>query len=112
MTPLPQALRLAGTMVLDRNPRPGVDHRRLDGIQRAGIEAMPAWQHSARSAGWAGARPCTYDGLPTIGWTDGVVVASGHGMVGITLAPITGQLVRGVIDGHPDPRVDMLNPQR
>ncbi|HEX5730857.1 NAD(P)/FAD-dependent oxidoreductase, partial [Microbacterium sp.] len=111
VTPLPGALRMAGTMVLDRNPRPGVDRRRLDGIHRAGIEALPSWKGASRSAGWAGARPCTYDGLPRIGWTDrerGVLVASGHGMVGVTLAPITGQLVRGIIDGRPDPRLDIL----
>ena len=113
ITPLPDALRMAGTMVLGRNPRPGIDRRRLDAIHRAGVEAMPAWSGSQRSAGWAGARPCTYDGLPTIGWIDAsrkVMVAGGHGMVGVTLAPVTGQLVRGIIDGDPDPRVENLAP--
>ncbi len=114
VTPLSRSLRLAGTMVLDRNARPAIDRRRLDAIHRAGIDAMPAWSSSPRSAGWAGARPITYDGLPTIGWIDHsrrVMVASGHGMVGVTLAPITGQLVRGIIDGDPDPRIEHLGPR-
>jgi D-amino-acid dehydrogenase len=112
ITPLSSTLRMAGTMVIGRDPRPDVDRRRLDAIHRAGVAALPAWAGSRRSAGWAGARPCTYDGLPTIGRHRGVIVASGHGMLGVTLAPITAQLVRGIVEGRPDPRLEMLRPGR
>lgn len=112
ITPLAGRLRLAGTMVLERQPRPEPDPRRLAGIRRAGMEALPAWAAVRRSAGWAGARPCTFDGLPRIGRRGGVIVAAGHGMLGVTLAPITGRLVRGIIDGRPDPRLATLNARR
>ena len=46
---------------------------------------------------WAGLRPMTADGLPIVGRLrpDGnVLVASGHGMLGLTLAPSTAKTVR------------------
>jgi D-amino-acid dehydrogenase len=115
ITPLSGTLRLGGAMVIGRDPHPQVDHRRLHAVHRAGIAALPAWSDASGSPGWAGARPCTSDGLPTIGPVDrhrGVIVAAGHAMLGVTLAPITGQLVRGIIDGRPDPRAGILSPKR
>ena len=112
ITPLSGRLRLAGTMVLEREPRLELDPRRLEGIRRAGVEALPAWAEARSSAGWAGARPCTFDGLPRVGRRGRVIVAAGHGMLGVTLAPITGRLVRGIVDGRPDPRLQLLTAGR
>jgi D-amino-acid dehydrogenase len=45
---------------------------------------------------WRGLRPCTPDGLPFLGRSrlyDNLIVAAGHAMIGISLAPITGRLV-------------------
>lgn len=45
---------------------------------------------------WRGLRPCSPDGLPYIGRTnryDNVVLATGHGMMGLSLGPATGKLV-------------------
>ena len=45
---------------------------------------------------WAGLRPCTPDGLPVIGRLKqfkNVVVATGHGMLGVTLGPVTGKII-------------------
>ena len=42
---------------------------------------------------WAGMRPTTPDDLPLIGTVPGfdhLYVATGHGMLGVTLAPATG----------------------
>jgi D-amino-acid dehydrogenase len=59
---------------------------------------------------WAGLRPMTPDGLPVIGrgrrWGN-VWLATGHGMLGVTLAPSTGRLVAELVSGrmpHLDPR--------
>ena len=52
---------------------------------------------------WAGLRPFTPDGLPYIGLTRGIenlMVATGHAMLGISLAPITGKLVKEIVDGE------------
>jgi len=48
-----------------------------------------------RADDWVGSRPLTTDGMPLIGQTatDGVYVAGGHGMWGITLGPVTGRLL-------------------
>lgn len=49
---------------------------------------------------WRGLRPCSPDGLPYIGKAnryDNVVLATGHGMMGLSLGPATGKLVSEVI---------------
>lgn len=48
---------------------------------------------------WSGGRPLSGDGKPLIGGTksQGVFVNSGHGMWGITLAPISGRLISDLI---------------
>lgn len=59
---------------------------------------------------WAGWRPMTPDGLPVIGWSpaaDNVLIAAGHNMLGLSMAPATGKLVAELLDGrepHVDPR--------
>src|SRR5205814_371488 len=63
-----------------------------------------------------GARPCTRDGLPMIGPQQGrpnVIAATGHAMLGITLAPVTALLVRQLLVGErDDPRLDAVRPTR
>ena len=50
-----------------------------------------------------GARPGTPDNLPLLGDVDGVVWAAGHHRNGILLAPVTADLIAGVLDGEPLP---------
>lgn len=52
---------------------------------------------------WAGLRPGSPDGLPTLGVRDGVVVATGHFRNGILLAPITAAIVRALVLGERPP---------
>jgi hypothetical protein len=44
---------------------------------------------------------CTPDGVPLVGWIrrGRIAVATGHGMLGVTLAPITGQILAELFDG-------------
>ena len=65
---------------------------------------------------WCGLRPCSPDGLPYLGRAaryDNLVVATGHAMMGISLAPITGRLFAEMISGEP-PSIDisLLSPDR
>jgi len=59
---------------------------------------------------WFGWRPMTPDGLPLIGRSSAlsnVVLAAGHNMLGLSMAPATGQLVAELLDGrepHLDPK--------
>ncbi|EQD78277.1 FAD dependent oxidoreductase domain protein, partial [mine drainage metagenome] len=58
------------------------------------------------SAPWAGSRPMVPDGLPVIGPLRGapnVIAATGHAMLGVTLAPATGELVADMVAGSPLP---------
>jgi D-amino-acid dehydrogenase len=57
---------------------------------------------------WAGLRPMTYDDLPVIGRAPrlrNLILATGHGMLGITTAPATGKLVSEIVCGAP-PHID------
>jgi D-amino-acid dehydrogenase len=65
---------------------------------------------------WAGLRPATADGLPLIGalpGQDGLFVAAGHGMLGVTLAPATAALLAPlVLHGRAAPELAPFSPGR
>jgi D-amino-acid dehydrogenase len=112
ITPFDGRLRLAGTLELtgtdDR-----VDARRVEAILAAVRRAMPEFGQRRTLNVWRGLRPCTPDGLPVIGRIDDVanaIVAAGHGMWGLQLAPLTGQLVSAIAAG--DERDRELQPLR
>ncbi len=57
---------------------------------------------------WFGWRPMTPDGLPVIGRSPAmanVLIAAGHNMLGLSMAPGTGKLVAELLDGRP-PHID------
>jgi len=68
------------------------------------------------SAAWAGLRPMTSDGLPVIGElrdSPGLFVASGHGMLGVTLAPATAAILAPlVLRGDAGPELAPFDPAR
>ncbi|HJU47909.1 MAG TPA: FAD-dependent oxidoreductase, partial [Gaiellaceae bacterium] len=65
---------------------------------------------------WHGWRPMTPDDLPLIGRAPGIdnlVVATGHGMLGVTLAPATAALLAPlVLEGRDDPALAPFSPAR
>ncbi|QEC46367.1 FAD-dependent oxidoreductase [Baekduia soli] len=84
-----------------------VDPRRIAGIYtRVGrYLRRPPTPGAHHAPTWSGLRPCTPDGLPIIGRlrrTPGIVVAAGHGMLGLTLAPATGDDVARLVLCDPD----------
>jgi D-amino-acid dehydrogenase len=65
--------------------------------------------------GWAGFRPATPDSLPLLGpvpGAPGVIVATGHGMLGVTLAPATGVAVAALARGERPAWIAALDPAR
>jgi D-amino-acid dehydrogenase len=113
-TPLDGYLRLAGTMELGAAST-RIDRRRVEGVHGAGRRALRAWRDAPVTKVWSGLRPCTPDGLPIVGRLPGcpsVAVATGHAMLGLTLAPVTGRLVRELLEGAPRPELDRLRPGR
>ena len=68
-----------------------------------------------RQEEWVGSRPCTADGLPLVGGTTSprVFVAGGHGMWGMSLGPVTGQLLaHRIATGEADPILAPFDPTR
>ena len=113
VTPLDGRLRLGGTMQfagLDER----IDRRRLDGVLSAGRRMLPGWSDAPTVSMWAGLRPCSPDGLPYVGWLDPgrVLLATGHAMLGLTLAPLTGQQVADLVDGRELPDAAAFDPGR
>ncbi len=117
VTPLPDPegpprVRLAGTLELgvwseELNPT------RLSAIRRAASRYLELDPEGGEA--WAGLRPCTPDGLPAVGRPRGLenlVVATGHGTLGISLAPVTGELVARVVAGEEPAELELLRPDR
>ena len=101
ITPLGARVRLAGTLELTGTDE-RIDQRRVDAIVRAATRAVPAFAGRPRLHVWRGLRPCTPDGLPIIGRApnlDNLTLATGHGMWGLQMAPLTAQLVASIVRG-------------
>jgi len=114
-TPLEGRLRLAGTLELAGLDL-SVDRLRVGAIVRAAERGLPRLRGRRVLEVWRGLRPCTPDGLPIVGRPAGlanVTLATGHAMMGLTLAPITGRLVAELLAGE-RPSLDLrpLSPNR
>ena len=109
-TPMGGALRFGGTMeIAGMNER--INPRRVAGILRAVPQYFPRFrpEHFEGLQPWCGLRPCSPDGMPYLGRTRAaanLVVATGHAMMGLSLAPATGGLVGQIID-HEATRFDL-----
>ncbi|MEM7038324.1 MAG: FAD-dependent oxidoreductase [Bacteroidota bacterium] len=117
VTPLADTLRFAGTMEIV-DPEAPLNPRRVIGIQKSIPRYFPAWSAVKwqNQTAWNGLRPCSPDGLPYIGRCKNLknlYFATGHAMLGISLAPVTGQMIASLIDGKPSAlQHDLLHPER
>jgi D-amino-acid dehydrogenase len=112
-TPLAGRLRIAGTLEIGTDPD-SIDTRRVDAIREAGQRHL-AGVPDEPSHIWMGQRPLSADSMPLVGPLPGdprVIIASGHGTLGITLAPVTGELVADHITGDLDVADPLLDPSR
>lgn len=109
VTPFKEAFRLAGTLELS-GLELSLRMRRVQAIYRAAGRYLPTLRLSSMEQAeiWAGLRPCTPDGLPVVDrvpGTDNLWVATGHAMLGISLAAVTGELMAALLTGA-EPPVD------
>jgi D-amino-acid dehydrogenase len=114
LTPLGSRLRVAGMMEF-RRPDDPLDPRRITAIVDAVRPFLTGVDLDERRDEWVGSRPCTPDGLPLLGRTASprVLVAGGHGMWGIALGPLTGQLLaQTVFKGETPPELAPFDPLR
>jgi len=101
VTPIAAVVRMTtGLDLAGFNSRP--DLKRLELIRRAAARYLPGLVVDGEPEAWFGYRPLTPDSLPIIGPIKdlpNLILATGHGQLGITLAPITGKLVSELIRG-------------
>ena len=117
VTPMNGSLRFGGTMeIAGLNEQ--VTQRRVQGIINAVSRYFPEFgpDDFAGINPWCGLRPCSPDGMPYVGRTRAVynlVVATGHAMMGMSLGPVTGQIVADLI-GNKQSAFDLrlLSPDR
>ena len=108
LTPLADRLRVAGTMEFD-GTTDRFNPKRIEAIVRAASPLLRDVDLEDRHDEWVGARPITPDGLPVMGPVRGherVIVAAGHNMLGVTLAPTTGEVIARLVTTG-DPGVDL-----
>lgn len=117
LSPFEGGVRIAGVFELgarDAQAPPDVGPRLL----AAARPYLAGWQPDADGPieAWAGLRPVTPDGLPLIGplpGLEGAYLATGHGMLGVTLAPATAALLAPlVLEGRAAPELAPFDPGR
>jgi D-amino-acid dehydrogenase len=118
ITPYETTTRIAGNFILG-DGTPDISGDRLQNIYKNVRSVFPTWnipQPEVADA-WTGARPVTPDGMPVIGFSShypNLSINTGHAMMGISLAPVSGRIAADLIAGEPaDPRTtSFLNPGR
>ena len=117
LSPFAGGVRIAGVFELGARKAeapPGAGER----LVAAARPYLDGWRpdSDAPVQAWAGLRPATPDGLPLIGalpGVDGVYLATGHGMLGVTLAPATAALLAPlVLEGRAAPELAPFDPAR
>lgn len=104
LTPMNGQIRFGGTMeIAPMNAQ--INMKRVEGIVSAIPDYYPDYQVEIPPIDkiWYGFRPCSPDGLPYIGYSKNLknlIVAGGHGMMGLSLAPATGKLVAQLAQGE------------
>jgi D-amino-acid dehydrogenase len=115
VSPLQHRIRFGGTMELGPL-RTNIRWSRVEGIFESIKYYYPDWKGELPdiNAVWYGFRPCSPDGLPCIGKIPGfenLHVATGHGMMGVSLAPATGQAIADQILKNENP-MPAFRPER
>jgi D-amino-acid dehydrogenase len=117
LSPFDGGVRVAGVFELGASNAPispAVGERLL----AAARPYLGGWQPDPDGPveAWAGLRPATPDGLPLIGalpGLDDIYLATGHGMLGVTLAPATASLLAPlVLEGRAAPELTPFDPAR
>ncbi|MGD8962854.1 MAG: FAD-dependent oxidoreductase [Desulfobacterales bacterium] len=106
-TPWKSGFRLGGTMEFS-GFNSDIYARRIKNLTAAAAEYLKAPLGNPMMEEWVGMRPMVYDDLPIIDRApkhQNLVVATGHGMSGISMATSTGKLVAEMVSGR-KPHID------
>ncbi|MBM4334501.1 MAG: FAD-dependent oxidoreductase [Deltaproteobacteria bacterium] len=102
VTPMGEVLRFGGTLELAGLDL-SVNLRRVRAVERAVARVLPGVETEPHVETWRGLRPLTPDDRPILGRTrkfDNLVIATGHGMSGISQGVISGRLVAEIVAGE------------
>lgn len=103
LTPFgPDRMRIGGTLELAGNDR-RVNPRRLAAIRRAPPRYLAGMEKLETLEIWRGMRPLSADSLPILGrprGLDNLLLATGHGMIGMSLGPASGKAVADLALGR------------
>jgi D-amino-acid dehydrogenase len=108
VTAWPSGFRLGSTMEFSGYDR-SLNRRRLDALERAARAYLHEPVGPVKREEWVGWRPMTFDDLPIIGRVPGhrnLWLATGHGMLGVSMSTATAQLIADSITG----RVPLIDP--
>ena len=99
VSPFDEGMRL-GSMMEFAGYDTTIPPRRIGQLRDAARRYLVADVDGAAEETWFGWRPMTWDSLPIIGPVPGLAnttLATGHNMIGVTLAPATGRLVADLV---------------
>jgi D-amino-acid dehydrogenase len=104
VTPMGRTLRVGGTMEI-AGVNEDINPVRVRGIIDSFCRYYPEFQPADFEGvqPWRGLRPCSPDGMPYVGRTakfTNVSLAAGHAMMGLSLGPVTGQLIADILSGE------------
>jgi D-amino-acid dehydrogenase len=108
VTPMRSGYRLGSTMEFSGYDA-RLNRRRLELLRRGAARYLQEPYCEPVQEAWFGWRPMTYHGRPIIDRSpamSNVLIAAGHGMLGLSMAPATGKLVAELLCGsapHVDP---------
>ena len=104
LTPFSNSLRLGSGM--EFSGKTGrINMRRIQEMLDRTHDALPDFPkfEAHKLKIWEGLRPVTPDGIPLIGRTkqiENLLVAAGHAMMGVSLAPVTGKIISDFVEGN------------
>jgi D-amino-acid dehydrogenase len=101
-TPMHDRLRIVGMMEFDNRPHE-LHADRISKLKEIARYVVGGGDWNGITDEWVGARPMTFDGLPMLGAVPGrpgVLVASGHNMHGLSLGPVTGEVIAQLVSGR------------
>jgi len=104
VTPIANDIRFGGTLEITHNNDTKINKNRLQGIINSVNDFYPDLDIGIPKVEdtWYGFRPCTPSGMPIITKSNKIsnlTLATGHAMMGLSLAPATGKVVTELILG-------------
>jgi D-amino-acid dehydrogenase len=103
VTPFDGEVRIGSTMELGSHDL-RANPKRLALLMKSARAHLAVCPDATGVEPWVGLRPMTYDDLPCIDRSpaaSNMIVAAGHGMIGVSTAPATGLLAAEMLSGEP-----------